>query len=63
MTNRLFTLCNGKLLKRTDGTFITVQSVSDLNLDNITEPLRYYDPGKYPQVFGERPKNVFNMEE
>ncbi|MCL1920252.1 MAG: hypothetical protein FWG50_04110 [Kiritimatiellaeota bacterium] len=48
-------------MKRADGTFITVQSANDLNLDNTTEPLHFYDPGLFPGVFGEQPQSMFNM--
>ena len=61
MVNRLFTLCNGKPLLRADGTMITVQSVEDLNLDNVTESLHFYDPGYFPSKFGELPESVFDV--
>ena len=37
-------------------------SPASIPLNDATDKLRYYDPGKFPQVFGERPKHVFNME-
>ena len=41
---------------------LIITSLNDINLDNgANENLHYYDPGKFPQVFGERPKNMFNM--
>ena len=41
---------------------VIVTDISDITLDNARDNLRFYDPGLFPGVFGEQPKNVFNME-
>ena len=42
----------------------TIQSISHISLDdNAPTHLDYYDPGRFPIVFGEHPESVFNMED
>ncbi|MCL1922071.1 MAG: hypothetical protein FWG50_13545, partial [Kiritimatiellaeota bacterium] len=46
----------------TDRVIIKVMSIGDIAIDdNATEFLEYYDPGLFPEVFGEQPESVFNM--
>ena len=67
----LFNLLNGKpLAKRHPKSLsgfptseVTITNIGDITLDNARDNLRFYDPGLFPGVFGEKPKNVFNMED
>ena len=73
LQGRLFNTLNGKTIMWRNpntssgtplivGTVIT--SVNDVSVyDSGSINLRFYDPGRFPLVFGERPVNVFNVEQ
>ncbi|MCL2104840.1 MAG: hypothetical protein FWH21_07290, partial [Kiritimatiellaeota bacterium] len=71
LQGKLFNLLNGKTIARRHPTNHSGYPTSPLTITNIgqvdleehqTDHLHYYDPGLFPGVFGEQPKNVFNMD-
>ena len=73
LQGKLFNALNGETIARRNPddpsgmppiVDLTITNINQVLLqDHRTDNLRYYDPGKFPGVFGELPKNVFNMEE
>ncbi|MCL1921805.1 MAG: hypothetical protein FWG50_12170, partial [Kiritimatiellaeota bacterium] len=70
LQGNLFNVLNGQPLAKRHPTSlsgfptseVTITNIGDITLDNARDNLRFYDPGLFPGVFGEQPKNVFNME-
>ena len=42
---------------------VPINTVDDLQLNDNTDRLRFYDPGLFPVVFGELPESVFDVNE
>ncbi|MCL1921209.1 MAG: hypothetical protein FWG50_09070 [Kiritimatiellaeota bacterium] len=45
----------------TDSGEILIDSPASLPLNDSVDNLRFYDPGRFPRIFGELPENVFDV--